>query len=703
MTSTISQHMNREELVRAGLLRLLEIKDSDIRILTLEQARDAVDKGIHIGGAFSAVVPLVALYYGGVMNLDVADPTRVGQDMFVLSKGHAVASMASIYADLGYFDRAVLKNSRSGPSILNGHPGPILPGVHVSTGPLGQGVLLAQGLGLAGRRGTRFDVFCLAGDGELQEGLPWEAIMHAPHKRLENMCLIVDNNEGQLDNPRQLILPMRGLDKRLAAFGWRVFDLDGSQYGPLIDALRQFKYGPRDGRPTAIISHTTKGWGGFSSFMVGHKVEVPDALTEQEIEAQKRLRAQRSAEFLQLWAAVGECPEAREIQREIGAYADAMNLELPRGKGETGEVRARVVAPRTRRAAVRDKRIRYDPAQLPVLDAKKEYGASAVVTQAMKVFARDPRVVSVDSDLSSTSGLEPGVGWVDTERALNVGIAEANMMAIGEAFAALGYNAWVSTFCPFFDWKVLRRIAIGYQERMEAIAHKEGWLAKGHGLDLTFLATAPNFETKTNGATHMGNDDALVFGEIGHLKIVDVSCPNQLLGLMKWIMEGDRGLVYARIMRSPSAVLYPNDFRFELGKAYALRESGKDRATILSSGRGVHEALAAARLLEKKDIPVGVIDMPSIDRGKLGELASSGRLLVVAEQNNGIIWSALGKLLIRGKNAVRTDNLLAINTLSGDGTPTYIHSATYEQLLDQFGLGAEQIAASIVDRLQHPA
>lgn len=697
------EQMNREGLVRAGLIRLLEIKDSDIRILTVEQARDAVDKGIHVGGAFSAVVPLVALYYGGFMKIDVADPTRIGQDMFVLSKGHAVASMASIYADLGYFDRATLKNSRSATSILNGHPGPILPGVHVSTGPLGQGVLVAQGFGLAGRRGTKFDVFCLAGDGELQEGLPWEAIMHAPVKRLDNMCLIVDNNEGQLDNPRQLIIPMRDLDKRLASFGWRVFDLDGCQYGPIVEALWKFKYGPRDGRPTAIISRTTKGWGGFSSFMTGHKVEIPDSLSAQEIEAQTRLRDQRSAEFLQFWAALGESAEAKEAQREIAALADAMNLELPRGKGESGGIRARIQPSRARRAAVRDKRIRYDAGQLPVLDPKKEYGASAIVTQAMKVFARDPRVVSVDSDLSSTSGLEQGVGWVDSERGLNVGIAEANMMAIGEAFAALGYNSWVSTFCPFFDWKVLRRIAIGYQERMEAIAHKDGWLARGHGLDLTFLATAPNFETKTNGATHMGNDDALVFGEIGHLKIVDVSCPNQLLGIMKWIMEGDRGLVYVRIMRSPSGVLYPGDFRFEMGKAYVLRESGKDEAIILSSGRGVHEALAAAKLLETKGIPVCVIDMPSIDREKLMELSSSGKLLVMAEQNNGIIWSALGKTLIRGKNAVRTDNLMAINTLSSDGSPMYVHSATYEQLLDQFGLGAGQIAASIVKRLQHPA
>jgi transketolase C-terminal domain/subunit len=147
----------------------------------------------------------------------------------------------------------------------------------------------------------------------------------------------------------------------------------------------------------------------------------------------------------------------------------------------------------TTRVPPRDKRIQYDAGQLPEHDRAKEYAASDVVTAAMKVFARDPRVVSIDADLATTSGLEAGVAAVDQRRALNVGVAEANMMGIGEAFAALGANAWISTFCPFYDWKVLRRIAVGHQERQEAMAAEDGWLSEGHGLDLTMLATAANF------------------------------------------------------------------------------------------------------------------------------------------------------------------------------------------------------------------
>src|SRR5688572_24021491 len=142
---------HRNDVLRRGILKLLAIKDSDIRILTLEQCRDAVDNGLHAGGAFSATIPLVALFYGGFLQLDIADPTSPGQDLFTLSKGHAIAALASIYAELGYFDRQLLKNSRSYKSILNGHPGPLLPGIHLATGPMGQGLGVAQGFAIAGR------------------------------------------------------------------------------------------------------------------------------------------------------------------------------------------------------------------------------------------------------------------------------------------------------------------------------------------------------------------------------------------------------------------------------------------------------------------------------------------------------------------------------------------------------------------------
>ena len=318
----------------------------------------------------------------------------------------------------------------------------------------------------------------------------------------------------------------------------------------------------------------------------------------------------------------------------------------------------------------------------------------------MKVFAHDPAVVSVDADLASTSGLEAGVAAVDQRRALNVGVAEANMLCIGEGYAIQGFNAWVSTFCPFFDWKVMRRVAVGHQERLEAIAAADGWLSEGHGLDLTMLATAANFETRTNGATHMGNDDNTIFDGLAHLKIVDSSCPQQMLAIMRWIMEGNRGLVYLRVMRTPSAVLYPADYAFEFGKAVAVHDPADAAAVIVSSGRGVHEALAAAAAVRRarrqrrrrrhvvdrrrpagRAVPVRAADLPGRTEQRLHP----------AESAQG---GATGAVPTWPRAALQ--RIVAINTLGADGRPAYIHSATYEELIEAYGLTPAAIAGAVL-------
>ena len=280
-------------------------------------------------------------------------------------------------------------------------------------------------------------------------------------------------------------------------------------------ALEAFRYGPRNGRPTAIICHGMKGQGALSDFLNKHKVTVPDPLIEQELALQAAQRRDRVAEFNEFHEALGDQPDGASLQASLTEAARRMHLDTGRGQAGKLSLKPEMGPVLTRRAPARNKRVKYDPAQLPRLDRTRQYAASEVVTAAMKVFAKDPSVVSIDSDLATTSGLEAGVAAVDQRRALNVGVAEANMMLIGEAFAALGHQTWVSTFCPFYDWKVMRRVAVGHQERLESAAMRDGWLSDGHGLDLTMLATAANFETRTNGATHMGNDDCTIFDGTG--------------------------------------------------------------------------------------------------------------------------------------------------------------------------------------------
>jgi transketolase C-terminal domain/subunit len=171
-----------------------------------------------------------------------------------------------------------------------------------------------------------------------------------------------------------------------------------------------------------------------------------------------------------------------------------------------------------------------------------------------------------------------------------------------------------------------------------------------------------------------------------------------MLSIMQWIMAGNRGLIYLRVMRTPSPVLYDSNYRFEFGKGQILRETPNDSAVVISSGRGVHEALAAADLCRQRGAHVSVVDMPSIDEELLIQLYQSQKQLIFAEQNNGYIWQSFLKALYRARNKIDPQSLgrvTAINTLTPEGRPQFIHSATYEELTAAFNLNPESIAKAI--------
>jgi transketolase len=228
---------------------------------------------------------------------------------------------------------------------------------------------------------------------------------------------------------------MPHLESVFAAFDWQVHSVDATSYDGVFAALEAFRYGPRNGKPTAIICHSTKGHGALSDFLNKHKVAMGEALLQQEIALQENLRARRVEEFTRHFDRLDGHPDGARLQATLAGASREMHLDPTQHF-------ASVVGPViTRRVPPRHKSIHHDAGQLPRIDPSKEYSAADIVTGAMKVFARDSRVVSIDSDLATTSGLEAGVAAVDQRRALNAGVAEANMMALGEAFAALGYNA----------------------------------------------------------------------------------------------------------------------------------------------------------------------------------------------------------------------------------------------------------------------
>ncbi|MBI4643130.1 MAG: transketolase [Deltaproteobacteria bacterium] len=214
----------------------------------------------HTGGSLSATDILVALFFAQ-MRLNPQDPCWPQRDRFVLSKGHAAPALYAVLSRLGYFPREELFTLRQFGSSLQGHPdSSCTPGVEVSTGSLGQGLSIANGMALASRLnggGTR--VYALLGDGEVQEGQIWEAAMTAAHYRLDNLVAVLDRNRLQIDGRTAEVMSLEPLAQKWEAFGWHTLEVDGHAFPELLAGLQE-THGVK-GRPSMIIAHTVKGKG----------------------------------------------------------------------------------------------------------------------------------------------------------------------------------------------------------------------------------------------------------------------------------------------------------------------------------------------------------------------------------------------------------------------------------------------------------
>ncbi|MDY3014951.1 MAG: transketolase [Evtepia sp.] len=214
----------------------------------------------HPGGSLSAVEILATLYFD-IMHLDPSHPEAPDRDRFLLSKGHAAPALYSTLARRGYFDPELLLTLRQLGSPLQGHPHmSSLPGLDCSSGSLGQGLSIANGLALAARqKGLSYRTYCLMGDGEVQEGQVWEAAMTAAHFALDNVCAIIDNNGVQLDGPTGEIMGVEPLADKFHAFGWNVIQVDGHNLDALSHAFHLAE--EAKGRPTVLIAQCIKGKG----------------------------------------------------------------------------------------------------------------------------------------------------------------------------------------------------------------------------------------------------------------------------------------------------------------------------------------------------------------------------------------------------------------------------------------------------------
>ena len=265
---------------------------------TLNQVAKNVRRGIidaiyngksgHPGGSLS-IADIITVLYFNEMNINPHNPNDEDRDRLVLSKGHCAPALYSVLANRGFFDVQELTTLRNIDSRLQGHPDmKKIPGVDMTTGSLGQGLSAANGMAIAGKLDNKgYRVYCILGDGEIEEGQIWEAAMASNKYKLDNLCVIVDNNNLQIDGTIEEVMSSYPIDEKFKSFGFQIINIDGHDIDEIIKAFevaRNVK-----GKPTCIIAKTIKGKG--ISFMENKAEWHGKALNEEQYkQAKEELR-----------------------------------------------------------------------------------------------------------------------------------------------------------------------------------------------------------------------------------------------------------------------------------------------------------------------------------------------------------------------------------------------------------------------------
>ena len=552
----------------------------------------------HPGGSLSAADILTALYFGGVMRHDPANPGDPDRDRFILAKGHAAPVLYSTLAHAGYFPVAELASLRQLGSRLQGHPDcRMLPGVEVSTGSLGQGLSIACGMA-AGLRlaGNPAAVFALLGDGECQEGQVWEAAMFAGHQGLDNLVAIVDRNGLQIDGRTEDVCDPGDLAAKFAAFGWDATEVDGHDIGALVEVLSAAK-ADRSGRPHAIIAHTVKGKG--VSFMEG--------------QAGWHGKAPNAEQLAQALADLGAQGEAAEPFGDFAVDPAAIAVHPAEPvRGATAE------APRL-----------ADPATAPARATRAAFG----VTLAALAGEGVP-VVAVDADLtgSTTTSKFAAADPEYAKRLFNCGIAEQNMVDVAAGLALAGNVAFTGSFAVFGTGRA-------YDQIRNTVCYSN--------LNVKICPTHAGISVGPDGGSHQMVEDITLMRVLPNMRVLVPADYASTAAAIRLAAETP-GPVYVRMGRESAPAVYEDGAAFEIGRAYVLRE-GSD-VTIVAAGLEVTEALKAAEALAAEGISAEVIDVfcvKPLDAGTIAASVTKTGCGVVAEEHSviGGVGSAVAEAL----------------------------------------------------------
>jgi transketolase len=580
---------------------------------------------------------LVAAVFFGEMRYLPEDPRFVGNDRFVLSKGHAAPLLYAAWAETGHFPVEELLTLRKLDSPFEGHPTPQLDFVDVATGSLGQG--LAAGLGMAwNARIESLDsrIFVLMGDGEMAEGSVWEAASLAGVKRLSNLVAMVDVNRLGQSQATAFGHHVEVYRKRFEAFGWRAIAIDGhdmDQISAVLATAGESEF------PLAVIARTIKGKGipEIEDAPGWHGKPLPEELENRAI-AHLRPNAQSAASLI---------------------TSGALKIPLP-----DAVVRAQV--PMAHKTLTK-----YD--RSAKVATRKAFGNALA-----RLGGADPRIVVLDGDVENSTYTD-SFSKENPERFLECYIAEQTIVGAASGLAALGRIPIASTFAAFF--------ARAFDQIRMA-----GGLSQ---LNIKLVGTHCGVSIGEDGPSQMGLEDMAMMRTIPEGVVL---CPSDAISTERLVerMVEHPGFCYMRTARPATPILYSVEEveKFKIGGAHVLRQGKADRVTVVATGVTVFEALSAADALAREGISIAVIDAYSI-KPLARELIlacarrSDDRVITVEDHyvEGGLGDAVAGELSVEG---IRVRKL---------GVRELPHSGTEKELLAKYGIDAQAIVLAAREEL----
>jgi transketolase len=545
------------------------------RKLRIHSLRATAEAGSGHPTSCLSAAELVSAIFFHAMRFDPTDPTRPGNDRFILSKGHAAPVLYAALAEAGALPIEQLVTLRKFTSELEGHPTPRLPWVGAATGSLGQGLSVGVGMALNGKYLDKLDyrVYVLLGDGEIAEGQVWEAAALAAHYHLDNLIGIIDVNGLGQSQRTMYDHEVSTYQARFAAFGWHTRVVDGHNLEEILAALDEARTGRE--QPSLIVAKTLKGKGvsfledgeGWHGKPLKKGEELERALRELPLNGNNQpMRVARPA------AVVHPAPSASSTVFPAPTY-------------QLGDKVA------TRAA----------------------YG-----TALAKLGAVNPLVVALDGDTKNSTFAEKFLA-AHPQRYFESYIAEQNMVGMAVGLATCGKIPFVSTFAAFltraFD-----------QIRMAAIS----------GVSIKYAGSHCGVSIGEDGPSQMGLEDLAMMRTIPHSTVLypsDAVSAERLVAAAATL----KGATYIRTSRPATPVIYANTEEFPVGGSKVLRSSDSDRLTIVAAGVTVHEALSAYETLRSAGLNVRIMDAYSVKpidvEGLLRAAARTHNTVLVVEDH----------------------------------------------------------------------